>query len=197
MFPAESHSQALLGFMPKVRAWTDVHDIESIDIEVYHRMYVAIGSDPSVWDPKNRETADHSLPYLLTVALVDGDLTIDSFTDERIADPALRPLMAKIRITENEEFTAGYRPPGMEIAGCPRARIVIRRRDGAVMDEELTYPKGHMMNPMTADDLDAKLDKACAGVVKDAKREEIRAAWWSIEDAPRVADIIRSIATLD
>ncbi len=199
MFPAESHSQSLLGFMPQVRAWAPMEDIESMDIEVYQRMHVAIGLDPTVWDPKNRETADHSLPYLLTVALVDGDLTVNSFTDERIADPALRPLMAKIRIRENEEFTAAYRPPGglMEAAGCPRVRITIRRNDGAVMTEELTYPKGHMLNPMTAADLDAKLDKACVGAVTEEKREQIRAAWWSLGEAPQVAEVIRSLASLD
>ena len=88
--------------MPKVREWASVDDIESIDIDAYQRLFVAIGSDPSVWDPQNRETADHSLAYLLAVALVDGDVTVGSFTDERIADPALRPIMAKIRITEKQ-----------------------------------------------------------------------------------------------
>jgi 2-methylcitrate dehydratase len=195
MFPAESHSQALLGFMPKVREWASVDDIESIDIDAYQRLFVAIGSDPSVWDPQNRETADHSLPYLLTVSLVDGDVTVGSFTDERIADPALRPIMAKIRITENDEYTAGYRPPGQEVAGCPRVRIVVRRKDGAVIDEEVTYPKGHQRNPMTAADLDAKLDRASGGIVSDAKREEIREAWWGFEKVPNVAEVVATLAS--
>jgi 2-methylcitrate dehydratase len=197
IYPAESHSQPLIAFMPTVLEWTPVEDIESIDIEVYFRLFVAIGSDPTCWDPKNRETADHSLPYLLSVALTDGDVTFDSFTDERIADPALRPLMAKIHITENEAFSEGYRPPGMEIAGVPHTRISIRRKDGAVMTEDITYPRGHMNNPMTVADLDAKLDKASAGIVKDDKREQIRSAWWGIGSADRVADVVATMARFD
>jgi 2-methylcitrate dehydratase len=194
MFPAESHSQALLGLMPTVREWTSVDEIESIDVEAYSVMRVAIGLDPSVWDPKNRETADHSLPYLLSVALVDGDVTVDSFTDERIADPALRPVMAKISVRENEEFTAGYRPPGMEIAGSPKVRITVRTKSGGQLQEIVTYPRGHMNNPMSVADIDAKIDRTCRGVIPDEHRDAVRKAWWTIEEAPDLTEAIATIA---
>ena len=38
--------------------------------------------------PTTRETADHSLPYCVAVALLDGEVGLGQFTDERIADPA-------------------------------------------------------------------------------------------------------------
>lgn len=193
-FPAETHSQALLELVPRIRTWTPVEEIESIEIEAYAVLCKAIGSDPSVWDPQTRETADHSLPYLLAVALVDGEVTVESFRTERFLDRGLRPLMAKIRIQENREFTEQYRPKGLEIAGSPRARIRVRRRDGAEMCEEVTYAKGHSRNPMTAADVDAKLAKVCAGVVEEAQREQIKAAWWHLDEAPRVADVISTLA---
>jgi 2-methylcitrate dehydratase len=193
-FPAESHSQALLAVMPEVREWTSPDHIESVEVEAYRTLYNAIGSHPSVWDPKTRETADHSLPYLLAVALTDGDITPASFSDERIADPSLRPLMAKIKVSENPEFSAQYRPAGLEIAGSPRATITVRRDDGEVMFREVTYPVGHALNPMRRADIDEKLAKATRGVLDDATRDELAQAWWRIGEAPDIHEAMSKVA---
>jgi hypothetical protein len=53
------------------------------------------------------------------------------------------------------------------------------------------------MNPMTAADLDAKLDRASIGILKESRREEIRRAWWALESAPRVADVVATLARFD
>jgi 2-methylcitrate dehydratase PrpD len=53
--------------------------------------------EPEKWDPRTRETADHSLPYIFARALVDGPIRMSSFEDEAVRDPALRPIMAKIK----------------------------------------------------------------------------------------------------
>jgi 2-methylcitrate dehydratase len=140
--------------------------------------------------------ADHSMPYLLSVALVDGKLSFrTSFTPERVADPALRPIMAKISIRENEEITANYRPPGMEIIGNPLYRVKLRKRSGEELNEDVTFPKGHYYNPMTVEDIDAKLDDACDGVVSDAHKEEIRAAWWGFDTSSNLRELIGTLAT--
>jgi len=194
MFPAESHSQALLALVPKILEWSSLDQIESIHVDAYQVLYVSIGRDPSVWDPQTRESADHSLPYLLAVAMVDGRLTPASFAPERIADPALRPIMAKIRITENPEYTAQYRPPGMELAGSPKLKIVVRNAAGDEFAQEVTYPKGHSKNPMSRDDINKKLDVICDGVIPDPERDQIRDAWWNIEKAENVRTVISTLA---
>jgi 2-methylcitrate dehydratase len=193
MFPAETHAQAILGLVPKIRAWASVDEIESIDVEAYGVLVIHIGSHPSVWDPHTRETADHSLPYLLAVALVDGSVTPASFAPERIADAALRPVMAKVSIRENPEWTANYRPRGLEIAGSPRARVSIRTTDGREMVEEVTYAKGHLLNPMGRDDVDAKIDQICAGVLTDAHRDRLKETWWAIGESD---DVHAAMATM-
>ena len=193
-FPSEAHSQALLGFMPTVREWTDVADIESIDIEIYWQAYHEIGSHPSKWDPQTRESADHSLPYLLSVALIDGGITLDSFLPERFLDPALRPFMQKIRVSENPEFTAGFRPPGASIVGAPKALITVRTVSGDELVREVTYAKGHPENPMSQAEIDAKFDAASADLVDDERRERIRQAWWNIPSAADVNDATTTMA---
>ncbi|HLI14732.1 MAG TPA: MmgE/PrpD family protein [Acidimicrobiales bacterium] len=196
LFPAESHAQALLGLLPRLRAFTSVEEIEAIEIEAYAVLRNAIGSHPSVYDPKTPETADHSLPYLLAVGLVDGAVTPASFTPERLADPALRPLMARISIREDPDLTAGYRPARSEISGAPRARITVRKRSGEVLEAEASFPKGHARNPFDDDDVNAKLDVACAGRLTESQRETVRGAWWRIEEAPTLAPLMATIADL-
>ncbi|HKE64484.1 MAG TPA: MmgE/PrpD family protein [Micromonosporaceae bacterium] len=194
-FPAETHGQALLGLMPRVRAWRPVDDIASIEIETYWQAYHEIAMHPSKWDPQTRETADHSMPYLLAVALVDGAIDVrSSFTPDRIADPALRPLMRKISVREDPEFTAGFRPPGGGIAGVPRARLIVTDVHGDRFVEEVGYHRGHSKNPMSRDEINAKFDAASAGVIDEAARDRIRDAWWRAADADDIATVIATTA---
>jgi 2-methylcitrate dehydratase len=187
-FPAETHSQALLGTAPKIRAWRPVEDIESIEVETYWHAYHEIASHPSKWDPQTRETADHSMPYLLAVALVDGVVTPASCAPERFSDPALRPIMRKISVREDPELTAGYRPPGATISGVPRSRVRVTATSGETLVEEVGYHRGHSRNPMTRTDIDAKFDAASDGVLDVGLRDRIRYAWWNVADAPDIGD---------
>lgn len=52
------------------------------------------------------ETADHSLPYNVARALLDGDITVDSYRPEKIADPAAIALMDKVSVVEDPALTA-------------------------------------------------------------------------------------------
>jgi 2-methylcitrate dehydratase len=193
-FPAEAHSQAFLGVVPKIRAWTSVEEIESIHIDTYWQAFHEIGSHPAKWDPDSRETADHSLPYLIAAALVDGGISLASFTDARIRDPNLRPMMARISVREEPEFTAAFRPPGGQaISGVPRGRITVRTRSGQQLVEDVSYPRGHIQNPMTRADIDAKLDLVGAEVLGPDRTAAVREAWWNVEQA---ADIGLPIKTL-
>jgi 2-methylcitrate dehydratase len=193
-FPAESHSQSILGFVPRIREWAAVDDLATIEIECYWEMFNAIGSHPSVWDPQNRETADHSLPYLVSVALVDGEIGLHSFDPDRVADPALRPVMQKVSVRENPEFTSEYRPPGHGLAAHPHVRVTVTTHDGRTMTEDLRFPKGHPENPMNDADVDVKINRATADTFDDAGRRRLRTALWSIPEAPGTAEVMSVLA---
>src|SRR5262249_36908039 len=95
------------------------------------------------------ETADHSLPYCTAVALVDGAITADQFSPERLADPALLDLVARTTVIEDPALTAGYP------AGIPN-RVTVTLDDGTVLVAEMAYPPGHDKNPLSDDQLAAK-----------------------------------------
>jgi 2-methylcitrate dehydratase len=187
--PAESQVLGLLAVVPKVRDWSPVDRIESIHVEVCERASRHI-ADPDKYDPQTRETADHSLPYMLAVSLVDGALTLDSYRPERFLDPALRPLMRKITVASADDLTE-LRDQNMGVTKPHPVRVCFRDVDGRELREEFMFHKGHYRDPMTHDELDAKFDLACHGVVGGDQQASIKESWWSIAGADDVAEPMR------
>lgn len=184
--PADTQGLAVLDQLQDILAFAGPEDLESIVIEAPEHTVKHVGDEPK-YDPRTRETADHSLPYMLAVALVDGGITLDSYRPERFLDPGLRPLMRKIVLVANAEYTEMY---NTRFEGTMRAtprRITVRRADGAELVREVVWHKGTMRNPMTRADINAKFDLICSGVMPDDQRDAIRAAWWSIGETGDVA----------
>ena len=77
-----------------LRAMTDV-EIGSYDVAIE-----IIGRDAEKWHPHTRETADHSFPYCVAVALLDGKVTLHSFDVTRLTDPAVVGVMQKVRVVQ-------------------------------------------------------------------------------------------------
>src|SRR4029453_9775265 len=71
LFAAEYHAQAPLAAALRLRDKVRGEEIETLDVQIYAMAHSEIGSEPAKWDPRTRETADHSLPYMLPVAIVD------------------------------------------------------------------------------------------------------------------------------
>jgi 2-methylcitrate dehydratase len=153
--PAEYHSQsaidAAFALRPQI---ADLSSIRSIEIATFRTAVEIIGKDPEKWRPKTRETADHSLPYCTAVALIDGKITADQFSDERLADPALLDLVSRTTIVEDPKLTAGYP------AGIPN-RVTVTLQDGTTLVSEVAFPPGHDKNPLT----DAQLADKFHGLV--------------------------------
>ena len=185
-FPTEYHSQVPLGLILKLREKVAVDDIESVHVETYHFTYTEIGSEPEKWRPTTRETADHSLPYMLAAALSDGGISVDTFSEQRIRDPKLPPLMDRIRISENAEFTRKS-PASME------CRIEITTRQGARHVEAGSYPRGHAKNPLTDAEVEQKFKALCRGIVPEQRCAALLKAVWALDAAPDVGELLELI----
>ena len=105
-WPAEYHSQSAIDAALQLRPEIgDPKTIHSVDIHTFNAAVDIIGKDPEKWRPKTRETADHSLPYCTAVALMDGDVTDAQFEHERITDPKLLTLVAKVQVHRDADRT--------------------------------------------------------------------------------------------
>jgi 2-methylcitrate dehydratase len=185
-FPSEYHSQAPMWMALNLRKKVAPADIESIDVETYHMCYSEIGSEPEKWNPQSRETADHSLPYLLALALMDGTIRVDSFSDERMRDSATRALMQKISIAENKEFTRRF-PAEMV------TEIKLKTVSGDLHTEVAAYPRGHAKNPMTDAEIDDKFLNLTTGMLKPADQKALLQSLWEVDQARSIGQVLERI----
>ena len=182
-FPAEFHAQAPLWAILRLREKLASERIEAINVQTYHAAYREIGSEPEKWAPRTRETADHSLPYLLAAALQDGFISADTFNEQRISDPGLRELMGRVKITENPEFTRQY--PGATVS-----EIEVVTASGARHIERTDYPKGHVRNPMSDADVETKFLGLCRGTLQVDRCRDILTTVWNLENVHDIGEVI-------
>ncbi len=165
--PAEYHSQSAIAVAFDLRPRIgDLSRIRSIEIATFRVAVEIIGQDPEKWRPKTRETADHSLPYCTAVALVDGAITADQFSESRLADPALIDLVSRTTVVEDPRLTSGY--PN----GIPN-RVTVTLDDGSTLIGEMAFPPGHDKNPLTDAQLAVKFHGLTDPVLGRAQSERI------------------------
>jgi 2-methylcitrate dehydratase len=175
-WPVEYNGQLPVWAALELRAQVNYSDLSDIEIGTYTFCYTEIGSEPEKWDPKTRETADHSLPYLFAKTLVDGTITLAAFEEPAYRDPALRPLMSKIRVYLDAEVDSNY----PEIISM---KIKATTKDGRSIELYPRDPLGHARNPMKDDDVKAKFARTVEPVVGKSRTSAILERWWSIQAA--------------
>jgi 2-methylcitrate dehydratase len=185
-WPIETNGQPVVWAALELRQKARPEDLEAIEVFTSKFTWFEIGSEPEKWDPKTRETADHSLPYIFARALVDGPITVASFRDEAVRDPALRPLMAKLKVTVDDAIEALL--PKMVL------RVKAKARDGRVHEVEVENPLGHPDNPMQDAHINEKFFALADPVLGRERAQKALDAWWGARD---VSDLRPLLARLD
>jgi 2-methylcitrate dehydratase len=147
---AEYQSQALIDLAFRMgRLVEDWDAVEEVVIHTSHHTHYVIGTganDPQKFDPgASRETLDHSIMYIVAVALQDGEWHhVRSYLPERAARPDTVRLWRKIRTVEEPEWTRRYHAedPAEKAFG---GRVAIRMRDGRVIEDELAVANAHTL----------------------------------------------------
>ncbi|MEW5721369.1 MAG: MmgE/PrpD family protein, partial [Chloroflexota bacterium] len=183
-YPVEYHAQSAVDAALEIHLQLRGAEIASVHIDTFKASYEIIAKDPEKWQPKTRETADHSIQYITVVALQDGAISQQSFDLARIASPRTQEFLAKhTTLAEKAELTAGY-PDGI-----PNT-ITVTLKDGRVLSQTVRYPRGHARNPMTDDEVIAKFETNVAGRLAPEKARALRDAVWSLDaDAAGLLDL--------
>ncbi len=174
-FPAQIHTQAGAAMALELRDAFDLDDLERIRIATYGVAVRNAAGEPQKWDPKTCETADHSLPYVVAVALTDGALTPAGFDPRRIRDPLLRPLMRKVEVSEDPEATRNY--PAQQ-----RARMEVDLRSGRRLTRAVDYPKGHSRNPLSDSELERKFLGLTSDVLSPSRQASLLERLWRFDE---------------
>jgi 2-methylcitrate dehydratase len=155
------------------------HNIEAnqiLKVQIHTLTRAAeILSDPSKYDPQSRETADHSLPFVIAVALVDREVTPLSFTPEKIMDARIRSQLKKVELIGDPEIDRVF--PALQ-----RTIVEITTTDGRQFTKQLDFPKGDPRNPLSDKEIEEKFVALSDGVISVQAQSRLRDAVWRLDD---------------
>ncbi|MCA9842728.1 MAG: MmgE/PrpD family protein [Cyanobacteria bacterium HKST-UBA03] len=185
-WPAEYHSQSAIDAALQLRpAIGDVSKIKAIDIDSFDAAVDIIGGEEEKWFPTSRETADHSMPYCVAAALVDGDIWMDQFDEAHLANPVIKSLIQKIKMHRDAELTAGY-PKGIP------NRLRVTMDDGTVHEKLVSYPRGHAENPMTDEEVVDKFMRLASPMLSDGQIKFVLPKLWNLENETDLSIILEA-----
>lgn len=152
-------------------------EIEAIEVETYERAYFIMGGGGAgdKHDVRTRETADHSLPYVLSVVLLDGQVMPPQYEMSRILADDVQALLRRVKISSAPDLTARY-PEESPV------RIKITMKEGAAYTKEKSSYEGFPATPMSWEGVRAKFDALCGPHTSAGLREEIAGAVSRLED---------------
>jgi len=140
-------------------------------------------SDPSKYDPRGKETADHSLPYVIAAALAERQVTPVQFTMEKIMDPTIRAQLQKVEVVADPEIEKVF--PALQ-----RVIVNITTTDGRTFTKQLDYPKGDPRNPLTDQEVEEKFAALAEGVLSERAQQKLKDAIWNLEKMGSVSKLM-------
>ncbi len=125
------------------------------DVEGVHVRGSRVTMDHVGWryQPQGLTSAQLNLPYCVATLLLDGDVFVDQFTEEKVADKDRMELAGRVTVSEDPEITRRgslYRH---------MVHVTVRMRDGTVMEETVEAPRGSEHSFASADDVIEKFTK--------------------------------------
>jgi 2-methylcitrate dehydratase len=177
-YNAEVHTQSAIHCMIELarRHSFDPSKVVSIEADVTRIAYDFTGGGLYGLDVtvETKEQADHSLPYVLSVALLDGNVMPAQFASDRITRSDAQTLLKKASVRPNHEYTKQY-PRKMP------AKIVVRLQDGTTYEHEVQDYPGLASHPFAWEDAVEKFDRLVADRIDDALSREIKEAVHALE----------------
>jgi 2-methylcitrate dehydratase len=185
-WPAEYHSQSAIEAALFLRKQiVDLVQIKSVVIESHDAAVDIIGSEPEKWKPETRETADHSLPYITAVALIDGEVTERQFQPSRFTDPKVWKFLESVRVERSAELSGLY-------PGAVANILHVDLADGRRLTKRVDYPLGHAKNPLKDWEVEGKFYSLVTPKLGKDRAQRIVDLAWKLDEAPTVDELMRA-----
>jgi 2-methylcitrate dehydratase len=185
-WPAEYHSQSAIEAAMFLRKEIgDPARIQSVRIESHDASVDIIGSEPEKWKPETRETADHSLPYITSIALLDGEVTDKQFQPERFMDPKIWKFLENVIVQRNAELSSLYAKAVANI-------VHVTLEDGRTLTKRVDYPLGNAYNPVSDEQLEGKFNALVVPFLGEARAKKIIDLGWKLDQAKNVDGLMKA-----
>src|SRR5579864_3083926 len=188
-FPTEALTHTPISAVLDLVKRNDLHPDEVVKIQIRSLARAAdILSDPSKYDPRTKETADHSLPYVVAAALAERQVTPVQFTMDKIMDPRIREQLKKVEVVADPEIEKVF--PELQ-------RVIVRidTTDGRSFTKQLDYPKGDPRNPLTDQEIEEKFAALAEGVLSPGAQKKLKDAIWSLDKIGSVSKLMALMKT--
>ncbi len=184
-YNAEIHSQSALEAVLELRGEHDLDPaaVDTVELEVFDVAYHIIGGgeEGAKVDVSTKEEADHSLPYMVAVALLDGWVGPEQYEAERIAADDVQRLLRRVRVRPADDLSSRF-PDAMPV------RVTVRLDGGRTVDGERDGYEGFHTEPMTWDGALAKYLRLAGGLVDAGLVQDVASAVAELETI-RVRDL--------
>src|SRR6266705_959195 len=183
-FPTEGLTHTPISAVLDLVKENDLHpdQVEKIQIRSLARA-ADILSDPSKYDPRTKETADHSLPYVIAAALAERQVTPAQCEMKKIMDPTIRAQLRKVEVVADPEIEKVF--PALQ-----RVIVNLSTVDGRTFTKQLDYPKGDPRNPLSDAEVEEKFAALAEGVLSAGAQKKLIDAIWSLEKVGSVSKLM-------
>jgi 2-methylcitrate dehydratase len=159
-YNAEIHSQSAIEALLELRSQHSLHarEVRRIELDTFQVAYDIIGGgeEGEKRSVATKEEADHSLPYLLAVALLDGQVLPEQYLPERILGDDVQGLLRRVAVRPDPGLTQLF--PAQH-----SARVRLFLSDGRILEREQHEYEGFHTRPMSWERVAAKFDRLAAG----------------------------------
>jgi 2-methylcitrate dehydratase len=183
-FPTEALTHTPISAVLDIVKSNDLkpEQVEKVQIRSLARA-ADILSDPSKYDPRSKETADHSLPYVIAAAIAERQVTPVQFEMKKIMDPTIRAQLKKVEVVADPEIEKVF--PALQ-----RVIVNLTTTDGRTLTKQLDYPKGDPRNPLSDAEVEEKFAALAEGVLSEGAQKRLKQAIWNLEKVGSVSKLL-------
>lgn len=191
-YNAEIHSQSAIECVLELQRDSRFapESIEHIEIDIFDVAHKIIGGgeEGSKTEVLTKEQADHSLPYIIAVALLDGELTPAQYNPERILRSDVQGLLRRVTVRPAPEFSAAF----PQEVPC---RVTVHLVTGEVLRKERRSYPGFLNSPLPWAAVEEKFHRLAEGCADRLLRDAIVSAVANLEQIQisELAAILRRV----
>ncbi len=157
-------------------------DVETVQVDLDY----TVGLMLSFEEPVNGYEGKFSLQYNIASALVDGEVTKATFTDEKVADPRIRDSMKRVKKVVHEDWSREF--------GRFRSPVTVTLKNGQQFTEPGDFIKGSPAMPLSVDEIIQKYSDNASGVLPDNMIKESINIMLSLENLRDVAELLEVVS---
>jgi len=157
-------------------------DIQRIIVKTFNHGFSVMAGDSTRWRPKTRETADHSIPFVVACALHFGSVDIEHFEERVLKDPEIIALMDKIEVQLDPECEAAWPDATLNI-------VTVEMIDGRKYTVDTPHYLGHFKRPTSDGDIEEKFRKLTHNLLTPNQQEDTFDTIWNLENLEDISKI--------